>query len=156
MKKKNETKMPNCPLCGINARVELSNYPKEGSHYCRCRMWDGKGWFTPKPQQPSQASHTFSSGATRSAKKPDYTLIEPSFLSGIAGVLEDGVKEYGRNNWTKGGKDFAQDSINHCIEHLFKFANGDRSEEHLLHAACGIMFLNYFSQKNPEYFEVVK
>jgi hypothetical protein len=147
-------KMPNCPNCGSSERVAESIFPKDGSHYCDCNPNEENRWFTPKP--PAQAIHTFSSGATRSSKKPDYTLIEPSFLSGIAGVLEDGLKKYGRNNWVKGGKDFAQDSINHCIEHLFKFANGDRSEEHLLHAACGLMFLNYFNQKNPEYFEVVK
>lgn len=96
---------------------------------------------------------TFASGAKRTDIKSRYELIDRVFLAGMADVLTEGLKKYGRNNWKKADIVFAQDAINHVIEHVYKFIEGDRSEDHLLHAACGLMFCDYYNRKHPEWFD---
>lgn len=97
--------------------------------------------------------HVFASGAKRSKVKPPYYLITQTFLERIAIVLEKGLKSYGANNWTKGDEVFAVDTMNHLFEHVTKFLNGDRSEDHLGHAACNLMFLDTFYREHPEWFD---
>lgn len=94
----------------------------------------------------------FSGGAKRSDVKPRYHLIDRDFLAGVATVLGEGERKYGPNNWTKGDQTFAVDAVNHVIEHIYKFLEGDRTENHLMHASCGLMFVNRFFQEHPEWF----
>lgn len=95
---------------------------------------------------------TFEGGAKRCDIKPRYDLIEREFLEGIAKVLSTGAEKYGEFNWQNGQERFAKDCINHVIEHVYRWAHGDRSEAHLMHAACGLMFLNHFNENHPEWF----
>lgn len=97
--------------------------------------------------------HTFATGAKRSKLKPPYYLITQSFLERVAGVLDKGQKSYGPNNWVKGDQSFAMDTLNHLFEHVIKLLNGDKSEDHLGHAACNLMFLDKFTREHPEWFE---
>lgn len=47
--------------------------------------------------------------------------------------MAEGAKAHGENNYHKGRGDaaFVRDRVNHAIEHLLKYASGDRTEDHL-------------------------
>ena len=92
--------------------------------------------------------------AKRAERKPRYDLIEPAFLDALGKTLQDGASRYGEHNWKAAidDYDFAKDTFNHLIEHLYKFRNGDRSEDHIGHASANLMFLNWFTEQNPEWF----
>lgn len=66
--------------------------------------------------------------AKRDAKKPPYHLIPFEALEALARRFEKGL-HYGENNWKKGDKEWLDDAFNHCIEHLYKYKNGDTSED---------------------------
>lgn len=67
----------------------------------------------------------------RAECKPDYTQIPLAALKRIAKRFMLGEIRYGRGQWKKGGAEFLHDGINHAMEHLIKYADGDTSEDHL-------------------------
>lgn len=76
--------------------------------------------------------------------KPPISLIPYEFISGVATILEFGSSKYGRYNWSE-GFDWHR-LLDGVYRHLGQFESGqDLDEEtkksHILHAACGIMFL---------------
>jgi hypothetical protein len=57
--------------------------------------------------------------------------IPISSLIRLGKIFKEGLR-YGRNNWKNNpDADFVEERTNHAIIHLMKFANGDRSEDHL-------------------------
>lgn len=76
---------------------------------------------------------TFATGAVRGAVQTRYDLISPIGLRRVAETCHEGAEKYGDHNWEKG----MQVSVmaNHAIAHLYKYLSGDRSEDHLAHAA---------------------
>ena len=80
--------------------------------------------------------------------KPMLSLIEPTFIEGIAKVLTIGGKNYGFDNWKSipiSEKRRYKDAL---LRHINEYMKGnildsDTSESHLYHAACNLMFLNY-------------
>lgn len=56
-------------------------------------------------------------------------------LHQIGEAFLEGEPVYGRENWKTGGKEYLDDRTSHAIEHLQKWANGDRSENHLAKVA---------------------
>jgi Domain of unknown function (DUF5664) len=90
--------------------------------------------------------------ATRSGTKPRYDLITAEFLKSLGETLDHGAKEYGELNWQKADERFAKDAINHLLEHVYNFISGDRSEDHLSHAAVNLMFIQWYNSRNPEWF----
>lgn len=69
-----------------------------------------------------------------------YDLIPADVLQKVAGVLAEGAKKYGEDNWKK---ITVEEHINHAIAHLFLYLQGDTSEAHLLNATCRVMFAEH-------------
>lgn len=81
----------------------------------------------------------YSNGAVRSsdAEATRYDLVTPIGLAAVAAACAEGAARYGDFNWEKGMP--AADLINHGLRHIYLFLAGDRSEDHLGHAAWNIM-----------------
>lgn len=78
-------------------------------------------------------SAVFTSGAKSSEEKPRFDLIplEAQIREGIRMAV--GARDHGENNYRHGVNDaaFIRDRINHLIEHALRYADGDRSDDHL-------------------------
>jgi hypothetical protein len=66
-----------------------------------------------------------------------YDLIPGSAIREIALILSAGAVKYGDDNWKLIP---VRDHINHAINHLFLWLDGDRAENHLGNAACRCLF----------------
>jgi len=92
----------------------------------------------------------YESGAVRSsdAEQTRYDLITPVGLAAVARACAEGAQKYGDFNWEKGMP--ANDMLNHAIRHLYMFLGGDRSEDHLGHAAWNVMAAIHSLEVWPE------
>lgn len=81
----------------------------------------------------------FSTGAVRSsdAEATRYDLISPIGLEAVAKACAEGAAKYGDYNWEAGMP--VGDLLNHALRHVYRYLAGDRSEEHLGHAAWGLL-----------------
>jgi hypothetical protein len=81
----------------------------------------------------------FETGAVRSsdAESTRYDLISPIGLEAVARACAEGAAKYGDFNWEKGMP--VHDLLNHALRHVYQYLAGDRSEEHLGHAAWGLL-----------------
>lgn len=97
----------------------------------------------------SQSEH----GAVRStdAMSTRYDLISPVGLRRLAETYAEGAKKYGDCNWELGFP--VSDILNHAIRHLYIFLSGDRSEDHLAHAAWGLFSAMHFEELRPDLLE---
>jgi hypothetical protein len=93
---------------------------------------------------------TFNCGAKRSEKKPMYHKIPARPLRRLAERYTLGskyddpaesTKISGKQNWKKGDEEFYTDAFGHLIEHLYLFADGDRTDDHIAAAAWGCFAL---------------
>ena len=84
-------------------------------------------------------NHEYNTGAVRSAdcKNVRYDLISPIGLKALAETYAEGAEKFGACNWENGMP--ATDMLNHALAHIYKFLGGDRSEEHLAHAAWNLL-----------------
>ena len=55
----------------------------------------------------------------------------------VAAILKDGSEKYGADNWRSIDRD---DHLNHAINHIFLYLNGDSTEDHLGNATCRLLF----------------
>jgi len=80
----------------------------------------------------------FESGAKSSEQKPRYDLIPRRALEREGIRMAEGAIAHGENNYRLGATDarFIRDRINHLIEHALKYAEGDRSDDHLAAIRC--------------------
>jgi hypothetical protein len=62
------------------------------------------------------------SGATSSARKPEYRLVPFTTIKRIGQRLTDGARKHGEGNWEKAldDRDFMMDRANHLIEHAYR------------------------------------
>lgn len=92
----------------------------------------------------------YSTGAVRSADAESvrYDLISPIGLRAVAEACAEGARKYSDYNWEKGMP--ASDMINHALRHVYEFLEGDRSEDHLGHAAWNLMGAIHSLQAWPE------
>jgi hypothetical protein len=92
----------------------------------------------------------FASGAVRGgdAEAFRYDLISPVGLAAVARACREGADRYGDFNWEKGMP--VNDLLNHAIRHIYLFLGGDRSEEHLGHAAWGLLAAIHSEEVWPE------
>lgn len=66
----------------------------------------------------------------------DVSLIPPEAIRAWGRAFAEGKQKYGRDNWLKG---FPQMGIiNHALQHIFSYLEGDKSEDHLGHAMWNI------------------
>jgi hypothetical protein len=81
----------------------------------------------------------YKDGAVRSAdaEATRYDLITPVGLAAVAAACAEGAEKYGDFNWERGMP--ANDLLNHALRHIYLFLGGDRSEDHLGHAAWNVM-----------------
>lgn len=87
--------------------------------------------------------------------KPRVDLIEPEFVLGIAKVLAHGAEKYKPESWKTEVKDPENRYYAAAMRHLLAWKSGevldsDSGECHLLHAACNLMFLDFFERKRYE------
>lgn len=75
------------------------------------------------------------------------SLIEPLFIQTLGDVITFGAEKYAPNNWR-----LCEDTSRYkdaLLRHIFAYLGGERFDpetgiEHLAHAACNLMFLQYF------------
>ena len=80
--------------------------------------------------------------------KPPISLIPYEFIEGVSEILAFGVGKYSRYGWAQGIE--WHRILDGIYRHVGKWEKGinfdeDTGQSHLLHAACGLMFL-YMSQ----------
>jgi len=87
------------------------------------------------------------SGSKFDTGKPRMGLVTPEFIEGVAKVLSFGAEKYGPYNWAEGIEfNRLYDALQ---RHLSAWQKGEdidpeSGENHLLHAACELMFLYSF------------
>ena len=103
---------------------------------------------------------TFHTGATRSSKMagisnsgvfdfdPRYDLISPIGLRRLAETYSEGANIHGERNWEQGLP--VSDCLNRALAHIFVYCSGDRSEDHLAHAAWGLFAAMHFEEKEKD------
>lgn len=82
---------------------------------------------------------TFASGARRSADVAEerWDLMPTLGLWRVARTSAEGAMKYGEGNWLKGIP--VRDYLNHAIRHIALWLAGDRTEDHLAHAAWNLL-----------------
>jgi hypothetical protein len=78
---------------------------------------------------------------------PDYAQIPSCALRRLAAIFEEGEIKYSRDNWKKGLP--WSSTYNHLQEHLQKYQDGDRSEDHLAKAMWGLVVEMWFEENKP-------
>lgn len=94
--------------------------------------------------------HEYTTGAVRSADCDDvrYDLITPIGLRALAKTYAEGAEKFGVCNWENGMP--VVDLLNHAIAHIYNFLGGDRSEDHLAHAAWNVLGAIHSHELWPE------
>lgn len=106
--------------------------------------------YPPHVLEPQMETTKHPTGAVRSSDTDDvsYHLISPIGMRRLAQTCKEGELKYSAYNWEKG---FPIDSLlNHAIAHIYKFLEGDRSEDHLAHAAWNMMAAMHSEESWPE------
>lgn len=86
----------------------------------------------------------FVSGAVRSGDAEQFAmqLVCPAGLLRLAATYKEGWVKYGKTNYTNGMP--IDDILNHSLLHIYKYIQGDRTEDHLSHAAWGLFSAMHF------------
>jgi hypothetical protein len=92
----------------------------------------------------------YPSGATRSRDVENiaWHLMPYVALRRIARRYGEGAKTHGKRNWEGGVP--ASDTFDHIQEHLYKWASGDRNDDHLAAAGWGICALMFYEENRPD------
>jgi hypothetical protein len=82
----------------------------------------------------------------------NYHQICPNAIRRIATIFHAGAKQYGENNYQKGINDpvWQNERFNHAMDHLLKYREGDRSEDHLAKVGwyvCVLMGFEFDKEK---------
>jgi hypothetical protein len=93
---------------------------------------------------------SYATGAVRSADREGvrYDLITPIGLRRLAETCHEGAVKYSDFNWERGMP--IADLANHAIAHLYAYLSGDRSEDHLAHAAWNCLGACHSEEQWPE------
>ena len=84
-----------------------------------------------------------------------FDLIDPNFLEEIAYILTMGGLKYGFENFKKLPKEEIYRYKAALLRHINQYLQGSIIDEeseksHLAHAACNLMFLYYFTNKDND------
>jgi hypothetical protein len=92
----------------------------------------------------------FSTGSTRSdaVKEIDYCQVPRAGMILIAKRFFFGAIEHGENNWKSGQP--RKEILNHMMDHLLKYMEGDKSENHLGAIGWGVCAIAWFDENNIE------
>lgn len=82
-------------------------------------------------------------------------LIEPKFIEGLGRILTFGAEKYEANNWKKMGESDVERIKGSLLRHIMSYLDGikvdpETEESHLYHAACNLMFLDYFDRNKKQ------
>jgi len=102
-------------------------------------------WMKSKVEEGIQ---TYDSGVKRSAQKTRYELITPVGMRRVAEAAHVGAEKYGAFNVEKGLP--ISVFINHALAHCYAYLAGDRSEDHLGHAAWNLLYACDSEELHPE------
>ncbi len=88
-------------------------------------------------------------------EKPDYSLVEKSFLEGIAKVMTYGAKKYARNNWQLFEREEWYRYYSALIRHVEAIRAGQSIDpesglSHFYHAACNLMMWDWLVNNKKE------
>jgi hypothetical protein len=101
----------------------------------------------------SEAMKKFSTGAVRGTDvKARYDLIPQVGLRRLAETCAEGAEKYGDHNWLKGVP--SSNLLNHTLAHIASYLDGDRSEDHLAHAAWGLFASMHNEERRPDVHDV--
>ncbi len=97
----------------------------------------------------SEKRENFKTGAVRcKLDTVRYDLISPQGLRRLAETYAEGAMKYTEHNWRKGIP--YSNLINHMLQHINLYLAGDRTEDHLAHAAFGLFAIMEFEETRPE------
>lgn len=98
----------------------------------------------------TQERREYDTGAVRSGdcEQTRYDLISPIGLERLAQTYAEGAAKFGEFNWENGMP--ITDLLNHAIAHIYKFLRGDRTEDHLAHAAWNLIGAIHSGDMWPE------
>jgi hypothetical protein len=96
------------------------------------------------------AVQRFDTGAERGTDNAGLRLDLISWvaLRRLGETLAEGAAKYGDHNWRFGIDQ--SNLINHALIHIHKYNDGDRSEDHLAHAMCNLMFALDNDERRPQ------
>jgi hypothetical protein len=86
---------------------------------------------------PDAPTVTNAAGGKQSKTRYRCDLLPGRAVLAVAEVLSAGAEKYGPDNWRLIP---VRDHVNHALTHLLAFVAGDRSDDHLSHAACRVLF----------------
>jgi len=97
----------------------------------------------------------FATGAVRGrdAEAERWDLIPVLGLVRLARTCAEGAKRYGVGNWLRGIP--VSDLVNHAIRHLYLYLAGDKTEDHLAHAAWNILAACHMEMAQPDMKDIV-
>jgi hypothetical protein len=80
-----------------------------------------------------------------------FSLIEPRFIEGVAQVLSEGAAKYSIDNWKNLPVNEKRRYKDALLRHINEYMKGnildsETHHSHLYHAACNLMFLDYFDK----------
>lgn len=91
-----------------------------------------------RTKQHLDLTKVFDTGAVRwdAERKVRFDLICPSAIRRYAQTCAEGAAKYGDRNWEKGIP--TGNYLDHAVDHLLAFMQGDVSEDHLGHALWNV------------------
>jgi hypothetical protein len=112
--------------------------------------------FSPQPtslNQNPQLCASLSEGTKHDSGKARMSLLDSSWLLGVAEVLGFGEKKYAAHNWRKGLS--VSRLMDAAARHQAAFNDGEdldpeSGKSHLYHASCCLMFASWMIKNRPD------
>lgn len=151
------------PLRGVQAGTELESFQGNGTRQAAGRREDSSDLPQEGPRgldgdradvavagpvhDAGSGTEAYSTGAVRSYLGPRYDLVPSAGVRRVAEAMAHGASKYGENNWMKGMP--LRFLLNHAMAHIYNFLEGDRSEDHLGHAAANLLMACHSYEQWP-------
>jgi hypothetical protein len=103
---------------------------------------------SPEPTGTDDAISVYPSGAKRSTLDARYDLLTPIGIRRVAEAAAEGSVKYGDYNCERGLTVLTY--LNHALAHIFRYLAGDRTEDHLAHAAWNLLFACHSEEVNVD------
>lgn len=87
----------------------------------------------------------YEGGGQRDKVEERFDLVPPDAMLAVAKAMGEGAAKYGNENWRRLPID---NIVNHAVRHVFLWMSGDRSEDHLGHAAAGMLMAKDMEVRN--------